>query len=68
MGRNCLAAELDAQLPAAPVAALWVTNVAKTTHLPKELRHWTILLDLLGQSALGTKRFMRSHSKGRPNR
>jgi hypothetical protein len=45
------------------VATLWVTNVAETTHLTKELRHWTILLDLLGERPLGAKRFVRSHSE-----
>ena len=59
---------LDVKLPPSPVAAHWVSNVADAGHLPVELWHWAVLLDLLGKSALGSEGLVRRHSEKGPNR
>ena len=52
---------LDVELPPSPVAAHWVSDVANSGHLPVELWHWAILLDLLGKSALCSESLVRGH-------
>ena len=39
----------------------WVGNVTNSGHVPVELRHWAVLLDLLGKSPLRAERLMRGH-------
>ena len=52
---------LDVELPPSPVAAHWVSDVADSGHLPVELWHWAVLLDLLSESALCPEGLVRSH-------
>ena len=46
-----------------------VRDVADAGHVAVELRHWAVLLDLLGEDALRAEGLVRGHLwKGRPNR
>ena len=39
----------------------WVSNVADSGHLPVELWHWAVLLDLLSEGTLGPEGLVRRH-------
>ena len=61
---------LNIKLPAPPMSALWVLDVANASHLTDEHWHWAILFNFLGEYALCTKSLVCCHKrqKGRPKR